>query len=299
MGNICLYQRFLSEKMRLEIDLGSSLIAAVFQTIYHLAMDYFESLNIGVAQIANSTDLEKNFKSIDGFLSLFEKEKVDVVLFPECSLSGFSSKIKECSLEVLGPYLDKIHAWSKRTGVHTVLPTAFVKEGRVYNSGYWFHKEGSHQFYKMGLTESEKPFFSTPTKEDPKVISVKNFNLAILICFEAQHEPFTYFNKNEADVILWPGYWGWTKEDTWSEEDKVHSNMKAWQTPLIQSNFSMNDLNDHRSSGPQGLSHVINSDNQLIYRGAHLEDEAFIVRVTKANNQAIITSCESLTKISY
>lgn len=54
-------------------------------------------INIGVAQLTNSTDIEKNFNSITSFLSRFEKEKVDAILFPECSLSGFSSKMRQCT----------------------------------------------------------------------------------------------------------------------------------------------------------------------------------------------------------
>ncbi len=54
-------------------------------------------INIGVAQLTNSTDIEKNFNSITSFLSRFEKEKVDVILFPERSLSGFSSKMRQCT----------------------------------------------------------------------------------------------------------------------------------------------------------------------------------------------------------
>jgi predicted amidohydrolase len=262
-------------------------------------------LNIGVAQITNSTDIEKNFNSISNFLSHFEKEEVDVVLFPECSLSGFSSKIKECTEEVLKPYLDKIQAWCSLTGINVVLPTALSKNGKIYNSGYWFNRNEVTQFYKTGLTKSEENFFSIPEDKGLKILSINNFNLAVLICFEAEHAPSTYFEKNEADIILWPGYWGWTQEDNWNENErkenkhKIFSNMIEWKIPLIQSNFSMNDLGDHRASGPQGLSHVINEENIMIYRGAHLKDEAFIVNLIKVNDKMIVTSCNTLITCNH
>lgn len=257
-------------------------------------------LNIGVAQITNSTDIEKNFNSISSFLSHFEKQKVDIVLFPECSLSGFSPKIQQCTEEVLSPYLEKIQAWSNFTGINVVLPTAFVRNEKIYNSGYWFNRNEVTQFYKIGLTESEKKFFSIPENKGLKVLPINNFNLALLICFEAEHAPATYFKKHEVDIILWPGYWGWTPEEDWNENEKkenkhtIYSNMNEWKIPLIQSNFSMNDLGDQRVSGPQGLSHVINNDNIMIYRGGHLKDEAFIVNLVKVNNKTIVASCSTL-----
>lgn len=259
-----------------------------------------ENINIGVAQITNSTDIEKNFNSITNFLSCFEKEQVDVILFPECSLSGFSARMKQCTDEVLAPYLKQLLSWSHRTGINIVLPTALVQDSKIYNSGYWFNGHEITQFYKIGLTKSEESFFSVPDNKGIKILPIKNFNLAVLICFEAEHAPSTYFEKDAADIILWPGYWGWVQEDDWNENEikenkhKIFSNMNTWQLPLIQSNFSMNDLEDHRGSGPQGLSHVINEENKLVYRGGHLKDEAFIVNLTKMNNKATFTSCRTL-----
>ncbi len=196
--------------------------------------------------------------------------------------------------------MKQISAWSQRTGINVILPTALVQDTKIYNSGYWFNGNDVTQFYKIGLTDSEKKFFSIPDKIESKVFNINSFNLAILICFEAEHTPTTYFQKDEADIILWPGYWGWTQEDNWDEnkekeiKHKIFSNMSEWRVPLIQSNFSTNDLMDHRGTGPQGLSHVIDEENKLIYRGVHLKDEAFIVNLTKVNNKTTITSCKTL-----
>jgi predicted amidohydrolase len=95
-------------------------------------------LRVGAAQTRNSTDLEANYSSISSFLDRFERKKADLVLFPECSLSGFSAKISECSLETLNPFLYLVDQWSKRTGIHVVLPTAIAEHKKVYNSGFWF-----------------------------------------------------------------------------------------------------------------------------------------------------------------
>src|SRR5438309_3053810 len=95
-------------------------------------------VKIGVAQIANSASVEKNFSTIERFLKHFQKENVDLVVFPECGLSGFTAKMKECTPEVLEPYLTRVHEWVKDSGIEVMLPTAVFQNQKVYNSGFWF-----------------------------------------------------------------------------------------------------------------------------------------------------------------
>lgn len=45
-------------------------------------------ISIGVAQIANSLEVEKNFQSILEFLNRFKSEHVDLVVFPGLRPAG-------------------------------------------------------------------------------------------------------------------------------------------------------------------------------------------------------------------
>lgn len=166
-------------------------------------------ITIGVTQIKNSTSFEKNFNSIAASLDVFSETDVDLVLFPECSLSGFSANIKECTSEAIQSYIKKIEAWAKENNKAVILPTALMRDSLIFNTGFIFDEEGKQQFYKLGLTNSEKKFFSIPNEQTQKVFKVKDVNIAILICFEAQMNPWEFFNDGEVDVVLWPGYWGW------------------------------------------------------------------------------------------
>lgn len=239
-------------------------------------------LKIGISQIRNCVDIEENFLSILKCLMAYEFNKPDIILFPECALSGFSSKIKDSTLDVLKPYLDKVGNWSKQNGVTVFLPTAF-KSDSVYNSGFIFQDGDMVQFYKLGLTASEKQFFSIPQIPTSKVFNVKGCRIGLLICFEAEMNPYEFFKKGSVDLILWPGYWGWTKEDSWcptknnGEENKIFKNMNEWKIPIIQSNFAFNDLDDYRASGPHGLSMFIDSDNQLAGQAGFEQEACYLM----------------------
>jgi predicted amidohydrolase len=252
-------------------------------------------LNIGIAQIKNSIDVQTNFDSIWRFLDLFKSNHVDLILFPECALSGFSASIKNCSLDSLESYLSKISDWAFESGIDVVLPTA-IMDGKIYNSGFIFTSDKRVQFHKLGLTESEKQFFSTPEIESKKKFHCKNYSYGLLICMEAQQEPWRYFSNSEVDFILWPGYWGWDEKDQWTpqnEENLVFKNSIEWRKPLIQSNFAFNDSGDLRK-GPKGLSVVIDQSNQLAFRGSHESESGFIVTLKKTNLQTIVTRVSSL-----
>lgn len=260
---------------------SSKLRCMIFNTsdIELTKMIHRDMLKIGVTQIKNSGNIEENFNTIKKVLSLFEKTDVDLLLFPECCLSGFTGKLNGCSFDELSPYFAEVEKWSLKNNKHVFLPSAIVEDGKVYNSGFLFGDDHPKRFYKLGLTESEKTFFSLPAVENQKIFEIKGHKLALIICFEAEQGAYEFFDKGEADIILWPGYWGWEVGDKWNElkrngeENKIFQNMKEWKIPLIQANFSFNDLSDHRGAGPHGLSMFVNSDNSL-FAQAHSDSES-------------------------
>lgn len=256
-------------------------------------------ISIGVAQIANSLEVEKNFKYIMDFLERFNNEGVDLVVFPECGLSGFSAKMKECTTDFLFPYIDQIQQWSFDSDIQVILPTAIVDDQKIFNSGFWFAGKSRTQFFKLGLTDSEKKFFSIPEHETQKVFEIGNVKCGLLICKEAQQEPWQYMTPGEVDFLIWPGYWGWTKDCKWQavtdeKRNLVFENSLIWKTPLIQANFAYNDLGGQPNAGPEGLSMVVDSDNNLFFQADHLRESGFIVQLEKRQNETVVKSCKVL-----
>lgn len=252
-------------------------------------------IKIGVCQIKNSIEVESNFISIMQSLKIFQNTDTDIILFPECSLSGFSAKIKDCTLDLMSDYFAKIEKWSKDHNKYVVLPTA-LDDGKIYNTGFVFGGIDREQFYKIVFSESEKKFFSTLEKNTKKIFSIKKYNIAILLCLEAEMHPYLFFAKGDADLILWPGYWRWQREDKWEEFKKdgnpnlIFKNMNEWKIPLIQSNFAFNDIADERNAGPHGLSMFVNKDNSLFFQADFNKESCYQITV---ENQKI-TRCLKL-----
>lgn len=258
--------------------------------------------SIAVAQTKNSINVRENFQSITKALAEITDKNIHLILFPECALSGFSALMQKCTEEFLAEYLNEIQSWVNHNKTHILLPTAVAKDGKVYNSVYWFQPGFERQqFFKTSLTPSEKDFFSVPDQATKKIITVGDIKCAILICREAQDKPWQHFKKGEADVILWPGYWGWVKNDLWTsvlstgEPNTVLENMKTWQMPLIQANFAFNDLKDFKGPGPIGKSMVIDAHNQMMDQGAYHAEQVFVVELKKREEFVEVVNCFSLT----
>lgn len=116
-------------------------------------------IKIGVAQIANTVDIHRNFLQVKSALSSFENTDVELIVFPECSLSGFSSNIKYISSLEIEKYILEIQDWSFIHNKYVILPTAVNNDAKIYNSGFLIGFEEPLQFYKEALTKSEN-FFS-------------------------------------------------------------------------------------------------------------------------------------------
>lgn len=247
----------------------------------------------GVSQIKNSTNIEQNFESIMRSLTWFQSTDAKIILFPECSLSGFSGKIKECTPELLAPYLEKVERWSFENNKVVILPTA-IFDGDIYNTGFVFCQGQRSQFYKVGLTESEKKFFSLPKNSTQKVFEIDGLKIGILICYEAQMEPWQFFNEGEVDLILWPGYWGWKEDDEWAElkkegeENLIFKNMKQWKVPLIQSNFAYNSPEITSSTRPSGLSFFIDEENELVARGSFKKESCHLLTFSPETQKVLL-----------
>jgi predicted amidohydrolase len=242
-------------------------------------------MKIASVQIPNSISIEDNFKNILRSLKDALEEGCELVLFPECSLSGFTSEMKKCTMDFLKPFLDQIREISFQKNVTIVLPSAYVEETKIYNAIFIFDSNKMMIQYKIGLTESEQRFFSIPESTHPKIFTLKGIRVGVLVCFEAQMAPYSFIKEGEVDLILWPGYIlsGDKKEWNVVEKNEVYQNMTYWKVPLIQSNFSFNDLSIGKERGPDGHSVVLDKNNNLVQRGKYQENDIIITNFNDLN----------------
>lgn len=243
------------------------------------------TLKIVSVQLPNSTDLAANLARIWSALERAAAVSADLVLFPECTISGFSAKMGRYTLDDLAPHLRRIEAWAAAHKLCVVLPSGVMLDDARYNVAFVLRDGPRLSIFKRGLTPSELGFFSAPATSDRSFLC-RGYRCAVLICAEAEQPAWSHLDQN-VDLVLWPGYWGWSLDEPWAELREggspcpLFANQRQWARPMIQSNFSGNALGDGRQGGPSGLSVFIRRDGAVAGRGAHAQEGAWLLTLTE------------------
>ena len=116
-----------------------------------------------VAQFPVSLSIRKNLASIDSVLE--KTNSGDLVIFPEGSVSGYSSDtafLKQINLEELKAGLTYIKNEAKRRKINIWVGVCIKIEGKWFNTAQGFSANGDVQIYrKINLAHHERGVFST------------------------------------------------------------------------------------------------------------------------------------------
>jgi len=126
-------------------------------------------------------DKEKNLERILGYCEAAGKRGMDLVVFPECALTGYDTDLDHVRPEKMhvrlaetipGPATERVAELTKRYGMHVVFGMPELAEGTVYNSAAIVTPEGKASSYrKLHLPfdeatwaeiEDEPRLFETP-----------------------------------------------------------------------------------------------------------------------------------------
>ncbi len=259
------------------------------------------TVTVGLTQLPNHTDTGANAARILGAIAQWGARGVDLVVFPECALTGFSARHGDATPETIRAHVDAIERAAITQGLAVVLPSARLDGDEAINSGWWLGAglERS-RFDKTGLTESERLYFTAPESPGVRVVEVGGARFGVLICREVDDDPERYLGDDPPDVVLWPGYWGWDAEDGWDPEvGGAYALTRRLERPLLQATFSRNEGTTHRGAGPHGLSVVVGRGNELARRGPWGEDAGIEVTLTRRGGSWDVLESAAVAPIGW
>lgn len=164
-------------------------------------------MKVGLAQIdCRLGDVKANLEKLRGFISQAKKKKVDLLVFPELSLTGYSLKslIPEVAIRVDDPLIDKLRKESKEIS----LVVGFVEESKehsFYNSALYLEKGRIRHHHRKiylpnyGIWEEGKYFAGG---EQMRVFSTFYEPMAILICEDSWHPVLPYISALDGASIF-------------------------------------------------------------------------------------------------
>lgn len=116
-----------------------------------------QSLRVAVVQMRSTADLNANVRHTIELLERAAKERVQVAVFPECSLTGYlPDVIPKLSQEQIAAAVDEVAKACGRIGIAAVIGSPWREGDKLYNSAIILDERGRtvERYHKVQLAEN-------------------------------------------------------------------------------------------------------------------------------------------------
>lgn len=165
-------------------------------------------MKIAAYQFAVSSNIQKNMESIEKAINEAKGRKTELLVFPECALTGYPPRDIPSSSRVDFAMIEECCLRLKRicdeTGVAIILGMIARDDEGIYNRAAFFAPGEECKMYdKRALWGWDKDNF-TPGKK-LGVIDYKSFRIGIRICYEVRFPEYfreLYKAQTDMDAVL-------------------------------------------------------------------------------------------------
>lgn len=237
-------------------------------------------MKIATAQIeVKIGDIDENLKKHLELINVAIDNKVDLIVFPEMSITGYCREegeklaLDESSSEILG---------LKNTAIEndlTIVVGAPIKiKDKLYIGSFIFKPNGKSEIYtKQFLHTGEENYYSSSFKYNPK-LKIKNETIVFAICADIDNEQHA-INASKNDCSLYISSIFFSKQGI-ENAHKILSNYATnYAFNVLMSNFS-GDIWGMKSGGKSGFWD--NKGNRIAQ--LNIENEGLLIIEKKENN---------------
>ena len=175
-------------------------------------------MKIGLVQYnIDWEDKNKNYEKINFLLSNY-KSKVDVLIFPEMTLTGFTMKASSFAETLLGESFKYYSGLSIDYNAHILAGIIESKENNFYNSMLHLNKKGE----LVKVYRKIHPFsYSTEDKHysrgnETVITKIEEWNTGLSICYDLRFpELYRHYGKAKSELIIVIANWPVTRIEHW------------------------------------------------------------------------------------
>lgn len=209
-------------------------------------------MKISLAQIQPVPgDLSANIEQHIRWIEVAAVHGVDVIVFPELSLTGYEPKLaKILATDPQSARLDSLQAVSASSHITICAGLPVPSASGVLIGMVIFQPNGQRQLYaKQMLHPDEEPYFATGEKQ--VILTIKNTTLAPAICYEAL-QPEHAANAHELGAVIYLA--SVAKPHRGVEKAVVHFPMiaKKYAMPVLMAN-SVGFCDNFESAGQSSV----------------------------------------------
>lgn len=239
---------------------------------------------VGICQIPNSADISGNSDAIEFAMLKFKNEGVDLVVTPECALSGYTPALLNIGFAEIESATSRLSRACERLSIDLLLGVPVGVSGtKPKNSVLHIDSRGIKRdsVSKQIFTPTDEMFFVRDSK--PRLnFRVKDKQVGVVICAEAV-EAIDEFDQHfvDASFIVWPGMWAWPSSEQRSAQQssndlKLKQNQARWARPVLQANFSFTEGFPNPPGFESGQSHVFTSTGEVSFQAAKSQNDLFV-----------------------
>ena len=171
----------------------------------------------GIAQIDIAwEDSYKNMKKVEELVNKASENKVELILFPEMALTGFTMDINKLSLSQ-----EQIISWIKQVAINNNINIGLGFAIKVDEKGKNKYVIVSKEGKVLTLYTKIHPF--SYSKEDDKYYSgneicickIKEFQITPFICYDLRFPEIFQIASKEAQIITVAASWPKSREQHW------------------------------------------------------------------------------------
>ena len=171
----------------------------------------------GIAQIDIAwEDSYKNMKKVEELVNKASENKVELIIFPEMALTGFTMDINKLSLSQ-----EQIISWIKQVAINNNINIGLGFAIKVDEKGKNKYVIVSKEGKVLTLYTKIHPF--SYSKEDDKYYSgneicickIKEFQITPFICYDLRFPEIFQIASKEAQIITVAASWPKSREEHW------------------------------------------------------------------------------------
>jgi predicted amidohydrolase len=248
-------------------------------------------LNVAVVQMSSEPcEIQSNLEKVLSYLHQAAQQNAQLILFPECVLTGYDLTQEEAEAVALSPSDDtiqRLHRACSDLGVILQVGTLErADDGRLYNSAFLIGPEGLFNSYKkthlpvLGLDR-----FVAPGALSPAVIQTPLGRLGSLICYDLRFpEPSRLLALDGTQIML--------VSTAWPQAASLYADFLAQARAAENRVFLMaaNRCGQERSANFLGRSLIIDPEGNVLQEADSNAPEILLAEIepTEADRKHLV-----------
>jgi predicted amidohydrolase len=178
-------------------------------------------MRIGIIQMRLTSEVNKNVLKILHRIRYAHRNKLDLLCFPECALSGYIVNHYKMKWRQIRDGIEKLQQASNSYDISLVVGSSWHSDSGIYNSALIIRPHTSLLiYYKNNLTEYDKKYFATG--KSTLEFDINGIKCGVLICRD-QNYPLLAMKYRHVKILFYLSSHYYNKEEALKKERKNKS----------------------------------------------------------------------------